>query len=178
VPATAWGTLPLLAGLALAETVGPHVEGHEAALKWPNDLLVDGRKAAGVLVEGGDGWAVVGVGLNVDWRGVDRPAELAGSTSMAEAVGRDVDRWRVLAGFIGVFSRRYDAWQDLPGAFLYGYRSRCATLGSRVRVTRDGAAPVEGTAETVAPGGALAVRTDPGALVEVSAGDVEHLRPA
>ena len=54
------------------------VVGSEAQLKWPNDVLVGGRKVAGILVEGRpqEGWAVVGIGLNVAVRGADFPAEL------------------------------------------------------------------------------------------------------
>lgn len=67
--------LPLAAGAAVAEVIGP-----EALIKWPNDVLVDGGKVAGVLVEGRpqEGWAVLGIGLNVAVREGDWPAELQG----------------------------------------------------------------------------------------------------
>ncbi len=76
--------LPLRAGLAVADVAGP-----EARVKWPNDVLVDGRKVAGVLVESRplEGWAVVGIGLNV---AVD-PAELPGELLLYE------DAYRTLA---------------------------------------------------------------------------------
>jgi BirA family transcriptional regulator, biotin operon repressor / biotin---[acetyl-CoA-carboxylase] ligase len=61
-----------------------HVPARPVTLKWPNDLLVGDRKAAGILVEQHAGAVVVGLGLNVDWRGVERPAALAGATSLAE----------------------------------------------------------------------------------------------
>jgi BirA family biotin operon repressor/biotin-[acetyl-CoA-carboxylase] ligase len=65
--------LPLAAGVAVAEVVGP-----AATLKWPNDVLLHGRKVAGILVEGRpqERWAVLGVGLNVALRESDFPAEL------------------------------------------------------------------------------------------------------
>ena len=68
--------LPLAAGVATAEVVGP-----DARLKWPNDVLLGGRKVAGILVEGRpqEGWAVLGIGLNVAVRTEDFPAELRGS---------------------------------------------------------------------------------------------------
>lgn len=169
--------LPLLTGLVLAETVGRHLPDSDVALKWPNDLLVDGHKAAGILVEGAAGAVVVGVGVNVDWRGVERPAELVDAISLAEAAGADVDRWRLLAGFVGVFSRRYAQWQELPAVFLDGYRQRCATLGRQVRVTTLDGDAVEGEAEGIDRTGGLVVRTA-GGTVAVHAGDVEHLRPA
>lgn len=170
--------LPLLVGTALAEVVERHVAGVPVALKWPNDLLVADRKAAGILVEtGADGAVVAGLGLNVDWRGVDRPADLAAATSLAEAAGGPVDRWRVFAGLVGVLGNRYADWRDAPRAFLGDYRARCATIGRRVRVERT-ERPFEGRAEAVTERGALVVRGDDGGVEEVVAGDVVHLRPA
>lgn len=177
VPLASVPLLPLLTGLVLAETVARHLPEAEVALKWPNDLVVGGRKAAGILVEGAAGAAVVGVGVNVDWRGVERPPELAGAVSLAEVAGHDVDRWRLLAGFLGVFSRRYDQWQELPAAFLDGYRQRCATLGQVVRVSAMDGSVIQGEAAEVDRTGGLVVRTA-GGPVTVSAGDVEHVRPA
>jgi len=175
-PAPVLSLLPLLAGAALAEAVEPFCGGRAVALKWPNDLLIDGRKAAGILAEEVDGAAVIGIGCNVDWREVERPDELAGATSLAEAAGHAVDRWRVLAGLIGVFGNRYRQWTAEPGAFLDDYRARSATLGRQVRITRPPAANIEGKAVAVGPDGTLVVRTPDGATARCSAGDVEHLR--
>jgi BirA family biotin operon repressor/biotin-[acetyl-CoA-carboxylase] ligase len=65
--------LPLIAGVAVAE-----IAGGDARLKWPNDVLINGRKVAGILVEGRpqEGWAVLGIGLNVALREEDFPREL------------------------------------------------------------------------------------------------------
>ena len=170
--------LPLLTGMVLAETVARHLPEAQVGLKWPNDLLVDGRKAAGILVEGVGGAAVIGVGVNVDWRGLERPDGAAEAVSLAEAAAAAVDRWRLLAGFLGVFSRRYAQWQELPAAFLDGYRQRCDTLGQTVRVTRSDGSTVEGVAVDVNRTGALDVRSTAGATLAINAGDVEHVRPA
>jgi BirA family transcriptional regulator, biotin operon repressor / biotin---[acetyl-CoA-carboxylase] ligase len=182
LPPESRGLLPLLTGTALAEVVERFVPDGSVTLKWPNDLLVAGpaddvpRKAAGVLVEARGDAAVVGIGLNVDWRHVERPAEItAVATSLAEAVGAAIDRWRVLAALLGVFANRYESWCALPASFLDGYRSRCATLGAEVRVTRPGPEVLEGTASGIAPSGALQLRTG-GRIVEVAAGDVTHVR--
>jgi len=171
--------LTLLTGLALAEAAGAGT-----ALKWPNDLLAGGRKVAGILVEAavpvpaaaGRAAAVVGVGVNVDWRGVDRPPALAGATSLAE-VGGTADRWELLDAFVASFGARYRAWQDDPRAFLPAYRERSATIGARVRVGLRGD-QVVGTATAVADDGALELRTDAGDPVRLLAGDVEHVRPS
>ena len=167
--------LPLLAGLVLAETVSRHLPEHQVSVKWPNDLLVDGNKAAGLLAEAKDDAVVLGVGVNVDWRGVTRPAEFAGATSLAEAAGHDVDRWRILAGFVGVFSQRYDYWRQMPTGFLDGYRQWCSTLNTPVRVHQLDGTTVDGDAVDIAADGALQVRTASG-LLTLNEGDVEHLR--
>lgn len=176
VPTSALGTLPLLTGLVVAETVDRHVPEATVALKWPNDLLVDGRKAGGILVEAADDRAVVGLGVNVDWSGVQRTADLAAAVSLAEVTGRPVDRWRLLAGFVGLFSRRYEQWRSNPTGILGDYRARCASIGATVRITRPDGSVLVGTAGGVDDSGALCVRDDLGATVVVTAGDIEHAR--
>lgn len=169
--------LPLLAGLALAEVVDRYCDA--VALKWPNDLMVHDRKAAGVLVEGplAGGAVVLGLGVNVDWRGVALPAGAAESTSLAEMSGAHVDRWRVLAAFLGLFGRRYLDWQEHPVGFLDDYRRWCATIGRRVRGGRPTGGVVEGLAEGVEDDGALGVRDDAGVRHRIAAGDVAYVRP-
>lgn len=174
VPARALTLLPLVAGVALAEVVSAHV-GAQALLKWPNDVLLGDHKAAGILAERVDGAVVLGMGVNVDWRGVDRPDDLAGATSLAEAAGGGVDRWRVLAGLVGVLGRRYTAWQQRPDDVLIDYRARCATLGRQVAVARPDGTTVRGQAADIAADGALEVLVATG-RVHVHAGDVLHVR--
>lgn len=187
------GTLPLLAGVALAEVVGAHLApaaaagaAPEAALKWPNDLVVRRRpderwrKAAGILTEREGDAVLVGVGCNVDWREMDRPAELAEATALGEVAGVPVDRWRVLAGLVGVFARRYAAWCTDPAATVADYRARCVTIGARVRVEQGSGSEaageaLEGEALDVADDGLLEVATASG-VSRFAAGDVVHLR--
>lgn len=167
----------LLAGLALVEVVDAYCAG--AALKWPNDVLVDGRKVAGILAEApGEGAVVLGMGVNVDWRGVRRPDELGGATSMAEAAGSAVDRWRLLAAFAGVFGNRYLDWQEHPSAFLGDYRARCVTVGQTVRAVHGGGEALVGHAVGIADDGALRIADRAGAVRHLAAGDVEHVRQA
>ena len=137
-----FGTLPLLIGSVLAEVVSAHLwdgqRGPDVGLKWPNDLLVEGHKVAGILIERFGSAAVAGIGCNVDWRGVQRPADLAEVGSLAEFAGADrgIDRWRLFAGLVGVLDQRYAQWQADPGPTLVSYRARCDTLGRWVRVER------------------------------------------
>lgn len=178
LPIAALPQLPLLIGLALAEACEPLVSGTQVSLKWPNDLLVDGRKCAGILVESARPDAmIVGIGLNVDWRAVDRPDDLVAATSLSEVGRGPIDRWRLLIALIDRLDQRYRAWCETPGDFLPAYRERCATLGSVVRVDRVESPPVIGTAERITDAGALIVATGD-AMLELHAGEVHHLRAA
>lgn len=168
--------LPLLTGLALVEVGETLVSGAELSLKWPNDLLADGRKCAGILVEvPAPGTVVVGAGVNVDWRGVKRPAEIGSAVSLSEVGRGAVQRWELLPALIERFDQRYDQWCEQPRAFLPAYRERCATLGERVRVEQHDGSALLGTATRVTDDGALQVDVD-GDLITVRAGDVQHLR--
>src|SRR5690348_6157868 len=117
VPAARRGWLPLLTGVALAESVG-EVTGVRTSLKWPNDLLaLDGRKLAGILAEavsspGRPGAVVVGVGLNVTTRADELPPT---GTSLAQVLGAPVDRAPVLLAFLRAVERRYLAWTEHLG---------------------------------------------------------------
>jgi BirA family biotin operon repressor/biotin-[acetyl-CoA-carboxylase] ligase len=164
--------LPLTTGLAVAESLG--LLGIDAALKWPNDVLVGGRKVCGVLVErrlgaGGetgslsDAAVVVGIGLNVNQRAF--PPELAGkATSLAAECGRRIDRAALLASLTNVLERRFD--QLLAGAaeaLIRAYRERLAWLGTEVALcTPEGTALAEGVLAGVDDEGALLVGTASG----------------
>ena len=186
-PAVEPRSLPLLAlltGLALAEAAEVVAPGAEVTLKWPNDLLARPagarawRKAAGILVEASAGTAVVGIGCNVDWGEAEVPQELAGTAiSLAEAAEGPVGRWHLLEVLLGAFGDRYVTWCAQPTAFLDAYRARCSTIGSTITANRPAAQPLAGLAEAVRDSGALRVRTADGRAVEVSAGDVTHVRP-
>jgi BirA family transcriptional regulator, biotin operon repressor / biotin---[acetyl-CoA-carboxylase] ligase len=155
-----------------------------AGLKWPNDLELGGRKAAGLLAEAhleGDRLAAVllGMGVNVGQGPADFPPEVADrATSVSLAAGAPVDRADLLAAWAGRFLEGYASLRDgRPGPVLAAYRERLVTVGRQVRADRVGAGPVVGTAVDLTPTGALVVQTPSGARVEVLAGDVHHLRP-
>jgi BirA family transcriptional regulator, biotin operon repressor / biotin---[acetyl-CoA-carboxylase] ligase len=173
------------AGVALAEAVDLLAPSPlDAGLKWPNDLELRGRKAAGLLAEAhlngaNPDWVLLGMGVNVTQGAADLPPELADrATSVTLAAGAPIDRatllgaWgeRFLAGY-----RRLAGGQ--PGPLLAAYRQRLLTIGRRVRAERIGAEPVVGTAVDLTDAGALVVQTDGGARVPVLAADVQHLLP-
>jgi BirA family biotin operon repressor/biotin-[acetyl-CoA-carboxylase] ligase len=175
-PARAW-LVVAAAGVALAEAAGALVGGAQVALKWPNDLLVDGRKAAGLLAEARGGAVLLGMGVNVSQTAEDFPAELRERViSLSLAAGRPVERSALLAGWGHAFAARYVSLATDAAGVLDAWRARLATLGSQVRVERVGAEPVSGRAVDVGPGGELLVRQADGTEVLVAAGDVEHLR--
>ncbi|GIF10865.1 biotin--[acetyl-CoA-carboxylase] ligase [Actinoplanes teichomyceticus] len=175
------GWLPLLAGVALAGAVS-RVAGVEAALKWPNDLLVDDRKCAGILAEVAGDAIVVGIGLNVSTRAEELP-ETTGvpATSLRVAGAENFDRDPLLRALLRGLERWYGGWREAAGdaemcGLLGEYRRRCATIGRAVRVLLPGGGELTGEATTVDRDGRLVVRTVDGAEHRVSAGDVLHVR--
>lgn len=171
-PSRSPGLVPLAAGLAVAAAYG--ALGATPELKWPNDVLLAGAKAAGILVErhelAGHDVLVIGCGLDLDWRGVERVGEAAGWTSLAEHLGRQVDRGEVLGALVMALDRELDALAA-PAALLERYRDRCVTIGRQVRVGLPGGRLLDGRAVGVDAEGLLEVDTG-GERVTVRAGDV------
>jgi BirA family biotin operon repressor/biotin-[acetyl-CoA-carboxylase] ligase len=154
--------LPLAAALAVAD-----VAGDRAAIKWPNDVQLDWRKVAGILVEGRpqEGWMVLGIGLNVALRPEDLPAELRDT---ATTLGREpAEVEPTLMGLL----ERLERWLAAPhDEVLSAFRARDALHGREVAW-----AGGEGTAEGIDAEGRLLVRA--GEEVQaLDAGEV-HLRP-
>ena len=157
--------LSLRAGLAVADVSGPAVR-----VKWPNDVLVAGRKVAGILVEGRpqDGWAVLGIGLNVAVEPADLPPELRDVAGGLGLTAADVEP--TLVSLLAALQRWLDAGQDAVRA---GFAARDALAGEVVRWA-DG----EGRAAGIDAGGGLRVIRADGSEVVLSAGEVHLARPA
>lgn len=185
-PADLW-LVASLAGVALVDAVGELASRAprrpRLGLKWPNDLLLDGKKAAGLLAEAGIhggrlAWVALGMGANVNQSLEDFPPEVAElATSVALATGARVDR----AELLGAWGARFEAGyrQLAAGAtqpLLAAYRDRLETLGRQVRADRVAGGPLVGTAVDLSAGGNLVVLTGTGARVEVATADVRHLR--
>lgn len=171
------GWLPLLAGVATATAVRS-VAGVRACLKWPNDVLLDDGKLAGVLTERSGDAAVVGIGINVLGRPGSLPVPTATSLELYGA--RDTDRAELLAEILRQFERWYQRWAGAGGdADASGLRARylrlCRTIGKQVNVALPGGQTLSGIAEDVDASGQLVVErgTD---KVAVAAGDIIHVR--
>ena len=153
--------LTIAAGVAVADAVGAG-----ASIKWPNDVLLDGRKVAGILAEARprEGWAVLGIGVNVALRPDDFPPELRVRAGTLGRAPEDVPA--VLAVVLAALERRLAQPAE---RLLDAWRARDALAG-RV-VTWDGG---RGTADGIDEDGRLRVRLDGGATTTLDAGEV-HL---
>jgi len=166
--------LSIVSPLAVAEALEATV-GLSCRLKWPNDVLVGGRKIAGILIEtdlAGEAvrYALVGIGVNVNLD-VEAAPQIAGiATSVRRELGRDGSREEGLAALLNAFEARYRE-ALVGGAPFRAWRSRLETLGRRVRATF-GERVEEGVAEDVDAEGNLLIRRDDGSLATVEAGDV------
>jgi BirA family biotin operon repressor/biotin-[acetyl-CoA-carboxylase] ligase len=171
-------SLSIIAALAVAEGVRS-VTGIDPVFKWPNDVQVDGRKLAGILIEAefsGDqpSFALVGIGLNVnqDSRAEPEIADIA--VSLRDLLEHEVERETVLAAVLDSFERWYDRAPD--AAICSTWSSRLITLGQTISVSFAGQIET-GLAESVTPIGALRLRRPDGSLVVLPAGEVTTRLP-
>lgn len=183
-----YGWLPLLAGVALVEAVTRLAE-VDASLKWPNDLLVDGRKCGGILAEAIPAAdparppaIVLGIGLNVTLRAHELPENPGGlpATSLQLSGASATDRDPLLRALLRALADWYDQWRtvgaDVRECGLHeAYVRSCDTVGRQVRVLLPGGGELVGSATGIDPDGRLVVRTSDGEH-RVAAGDVLHLR--
>ena len=102
--------LSLIAGAAVAEAIA-EVTGIEPSIKFPNDVLIGGRKVAGILAEASDGRVVLGVGVNANQTEAELPTETQlPPTSLRVELGRPIDRSALLVAILAQLERAYDAW--------------------------------------------------------------------
>jgi BirA family biotin operon repressor/biotin-[acetyl-CoA-carboxylase] ligase len=169
--------LALVAGLGVVEAI-EEVCGLPARLKWPNDVLVAGRKVAGILAETAStdervGHVVVGLGINVNHGPAEFPEALSPTAiSLAMAAGRLIPRGELAAALYNALDRWYGIFQQGGlASILAAGRERSATLGRPVDVLAD-EERWQGLAEDLDVDGALLVRGRSGDLRRVLAGDV------
>ncbi|MGW0177712.1 biotin--[acetyl-CoA-carboxylase] ligase [Rhodococcus sp. NPDC003322] len=182
LPLASMGWFPLMTGLAAVDALRTVAE-VDAELKWPNDVLIGGKKVAGILAEvaatSPAPAVVIGVGLNVTMTEAELPVPTATSLQLAGAATTDRDT--LARALLRSLAAQFTAWQEdgwRVDGLAADYRRRCGTIGQRVRVELPGNEELIGTATDVDLQGRVVVQPDgSGDAVPVSAGDVTHLRP-
>jgi BirA family biotin operon repressor/biotin-[acetyl-CoA-carboxylase] ligase len=163
--------LSLVGGMAVADTVEGTL-GLAAQIRWPNDVMVNRRKVAGVLAETSDGVVVLGIGVNVNQTRDELPAdERRPAASLRTIDGVERDRAPVLAALLERLEERYDAWREAGLDAVYDFLGARDFLRGR-RVSVDG---TEGYAVGIDRQGRLEVDTSEGRRV-VESGDVSYER--
>lgn len=161
--------LSLVAGLAVATAIDRET-GCRAMIKWPNDVLIAGRKVCGILLEASDSVVVCGIGINVNQAHDELPRETRlPATSLRIATQRELDRGALLAAVLADLERRYDAWleEGLAGQ-LDDLEERNALRDLDVRI-----GDRSGTADVIAPDGRLTLVLARGDVVLVESGEVD-----
>lgn len=175
LPVERLAQIGLLAGVATCATVREWCP--QAAIKWPNDVVIDGRKTAGILAEmeelGTERVVVLGIGVNLNSTLGDFPEELrTTATSLRLATGALVDRARFVGRLLTQLEARYEEWRDHGFApIATAWRALAPLIGRRIEV----AAPsgtIAGTVLDLDDDGALRIRRDDGREERVVAGDV------
>lgn len=169
------GTLALVAGLALHEAVAPHVPPpRRAELKWPNDLLIDGAKLSGILLERVGDWVIVGIGVNLA-----HAPDLADRQTVAlSAFGPAPDRDHFAASLAACFAAELARWrlaglEPLIGRWLDAAHAK----GTALAVGEPGEAPLHGAFDGLTSDGALQLRLADGTRQVIHAGEVRLAAP-
>lgn len=181
-PEMEWQLIPqltLLCGVVVAETIR-EVTGCEAGIKWPNDVVLKGKKVCGILAQSnyssqGLRHVVLGFGLNVNQNEEHFPLEYREtSTSLGLELGQRVSRWQLLRQFIFVWENHYQKFLREGHSYLrVKWIENNVTLGKTVWITRDTAkGPEEGQAVDISERGGLIVRFRDGAQEEFMAEDI------
>ena len=156
--------------------------GDPALIKWPNDILVGGRKVAGILCEASleadrVHRVILGIGINVNGTSVPR-ALRATATTLRLAGGREVSRPALLGAVLNHLEARYEGWlRDGSLSGLLDYFERHSALNGRPVAAENLSGVVRGTARGITPAGELVIETADGELLHLLAGDV-HLLPS
>jgi BirA family biotin operon repressor/biotin-[acetyl-CoA-carboxylase] ligase len=168
IPVGRWPEIPLAAGCAVAEGLEA-VAGCRVRLKWPNDVLVDGRKLAGILAEGTAGASplvVLGVGVNVSQDERDWPPELAGRARSLASLSPPVAREDLLEELLARLEAWYGVLVDEGFDRVRAAWLERGLLGAQLALAGGPAAAVD-----LAPGGQLAVQGEDGQTILLAASD-------
>jgi BirA family biotin operon repressor/biotin-[acetyl-CoA-carboxylase] ligase len=173
-PKALWPRLALAAGLAVAEAVesfGPSV-----GIKWPNDVWIGSRKIAGILVEAGADFAIVGIGLNVNTTCFpDEVSQIASSLAMETCITHS--RGDVLGAIIRRFAIRARQIDKEFAALMDQVRQRCVLTGQTVQLSTS-SGPRVGVVDGLSPAGELILRGPQGTELLIQADEIRILSPS
>lgn len=171
-----WGWLPLLAGQAVSAAIGSQCRldvNHVPKLKWPNDVLMNEKKIAGLLSERIDhregAGVIIGIGINVHLDEDELPVPTASSLNL-QGYG-ECNRDELLVAVLQNFADYLERWESGDTELVQEYKARSATIGRPIRIEAPAGTVRESTAIGIDPSGALILTT--GELLTV--GDVVHL---
>jgi len=180
IPLAQWPRLTLWIAYALAHGIRQyaaeflhHTAAPDITLKWPNDLYASGRKLAGILVEsslGANAYAAAGIGLNVNHPSFPTPLD-ATATSLRLQTGHDADRNALAAAILASLDQSFSLLVSHFQQILDWASCADYLRGRRVSATV-GAALHEGIAQGLDSEGALLIRTDDGAVIRLTSGEV------
>jgi BirA family biotin operon repressor/biotin-[acetyl-CoA-carboxylase] ligase len=171
------GSLPyliMIASLAAARAI-ESVTDLKTQLKWPNDILINGKKVGGILVENEIKgkkviFSIIGIGINIDLN-VAAYSEISGTATSLKSGSTEGDlRLKIIRELLIEFDNLYAVLPD-AGPICKAWREKLVTLGKKVRAV-SGVQTIEGVAESVDETGALFIRQSDGTLAKVIAGDV------
>ena len=164
-----WGFISLIAGLSLVRAITTIDTAMNVSLKWPNDLIINEKKCAGIIAQTTNEGIVIGIGLNVSMTPNELPVSTA--TSLAIEGSTITDRNLLLSHLLNTFAELFEAWEE-GSELLDEYASASSTIGKKVRIELPGGENLEATVARISHTGELVL--DDGR--HVSAGDVIHLR--
>lgn len=165
-----WSAFPLLAGLSTLEALIELDENFQGTLKWPNDLLINENKVAGILVEAKEFGLIIGIGLNVSMQ----PSQLPVSTATSLAIEKFLilDRNIILPKILRAITRTVDLWESGSKSPFDQYRKFCSSLEKKVEISLPNGSSIRSTAIGITELGELVLASGE----RLSIGDVIHLR--
>lgn len=161
-----WGWIPLVAGVSVAQALSKF----GAKVKWPNDILINDKKVAGLIAEVIDNGVVIGIGINAGMNMAELPVPTA--TSLLIEGSRDLTRNQLLSDLLKIFEGNFTAWDQGSDEIRAVYADLSATIGREVRVEYPDGRNGVGLAVSISTSGELVLANG----VHVQAADIIHLR--
>lgn len=171
IPTVSSPLLSFVSALSVALAI-KNLTGACALIKWPNDVLVNSKKIAGILIEKSKGYYIVGIGVNLSNKNDQFPKELSGkASSLLEETGVLYDRDGFLSGLLREFDLQYkDFVKNGPANIVKMTKEMSSTLGSHLKIRTDGAV-FEGKAIDIDGSGSLLLELPDGKIISIRSGE-------